>query len=186
NDLKGAIAAANSFLSTTPDALNTTKGLAILVALAEACKYSGDQKGLESACKRLIAADPRGAGGERARALLGGCAQSTARNLGAADTLQLAYSMFGKDDLDRPIEICQRTLDLASGTPEEAQVGAETCLLLGAAFAKRNWLQEAAVAWDAGAEKYPTGDMAPDCLWKAVNCYVQLNGQDSRPVYKER
>src|SRR5262249_24255505 len=83
-------------------------------------------------------------------------------------------------------EICQRTLDLASGTPEEAQVGAETCLLLGAAFAKRNWLQEAAVAWDAGAEKYPTGDMAPDCLWKAVNCYVQLNGQDSRPFYKER
>src|SRR5262249_12381169 len=119
NDLKGAIAAANSFLSTTPDALNTTKGLAILVPLPEGCKDWGDKKGLESACKRLMAADPRGAGGERARELLGGGAQSTARNLGAADTLQLAYSMFGKDDLDRTIEICQRTLDLASGTPEE-------------------------------------------------------------------
>ncbi len=182
-DHAASVAIADDFFATTPGALDTLKGLAILAQQAEASRSLGDRRRLEEAAQKLIDIDPHGPAGERGRELLG---EGGAFALSAADTLELAETSAGRGELERAVALGQQVLILARGTGEEADLGARTGLLLGALFAQRGWLHEAAVAWDASADTYAKGKDAPECLWRAVNCYLTLQSREQRPFYGER
>jgi tetratricopeptide (TPR) repeat protein len=184
NDHAGAAATAKDFFQTIPDAYKTLKGLAVLALQADAYKNLGDQKELENAARKLIELDPRGPGGEKGREFLGGGGGSGGGSLSAADTMRLAESSAGRGDSARAISLCQDVMILARGSSEEANLGSKAGLLLGALFAQRNQLHEAAVAWDAAADRYPKGKDAPECMWRAINCYLSLQAQEQRSYYK--
>lgn len=180
-DHAAAAEAAREFLTSTPEAEKTLKGLAILVQQAEAYSGLGDTAGLETAAKRLVEVDPYGLGGEKGRELLGG---GSGGSLSAVETMKLAETSAGRGDIDRAVALCQDVLILARGTAEEQNLGAQAGLTLGALFARRGLLHEAATAWDGSADRYAKGKDAPDCLWRAVNCYMTLQGQEQRAYYK--
>ncbi len=182
-DHAAAVALADDFFATTPDALETLKGVALLAQQAEAARSLGDRKRLEETAQMLIDIDPRGPAGERGRELLG---EGGAFALTAADTLELAETSAGRGELERAVALGQQVLILARGTNEEADLGARAGLLLGALFAQRGWLHEAAVAWDSAADGYAKGKDAPECLWRAVNCYLTLQSREQRPYYGQR
>ena len=58
-DPAGAIEWAKKFLDTTPGALETQHGLAVLAAKAEAHLALGDQRGASECADKLVATDPR-------------------------------------------------------------------------------------------------------------------------------
>ncbi len=66
----GAIATAQDFLKTTPDALKTQQGLAVVAALADAQQASGDFDGVRSSANLLIQADPHGSWGGQGNRIL--------------------------------------------------------------------------------------------------------------------
>ncbi|HET6201579.1 MAG TPA: hypothetical protein VFI25_02115 [Planctomycetota bacterium] len=183
-----AIEAAKDYLGTTADPLAAGRGLAVLAAEADCELASGDLTGAGATADRLVAADPNGVWGRYGRELQGRMLGGGGSSSGAdpAKLIRVAEAMVEGGDADRALEICGEALRLARGSPQEASLGSEAFLLIGALYARRGWLHEASVAFDAAAERYPTGEMAPEGLWKAVLCYLRLNGQEKRPFYKRR
>ena len=181
-DAAAALETAKDFFATIPDAGQTLKGLAILGQQAEALKTLGDQKGVETVAQRMIELDPRGPGGERGRELLGASASGS---LGGVDTYRLAESAARRGEVERAIALCQQTMVLARGTSEEAKLGAQACLLLGALLAQRGWMHEAVVAWSGVTQRHAKGAEAPECLWRAANGYLALQSQERSAFYKD-
>jgi tetratricopeptide (TPR) repeat protein len=179
-DAAAALEVAKDFFATIPDAGQTLKGLAILGQQAEAQKKLGDQKGVEATAQHMIELDPRGPGGEKGRELLGAASSGS---LGGVDTYRLAESAARRGEVERAIELCQQTMVLARGTAEEAKLGAQACLLLGALQAQRNWMHEAVVAWSGVTQRYAQGAEAPECLWRAANGYLALQAQERSPAF---
>src|SRR5262245_31353341 len=130
----------------------------------------------------MIELDPRGPGGERGRELLGAASSGS---LGGVDTYRLAESAARRGEVERAIRLCQDTMVLARGTGEEAKLGAQACLLLGALEAQRGFLHEAVVAWSGVTQRYSKGAEAPECLWRAANGFLSLQAQERSPFYKE-
>lgn len=180
-DQAGAAAVAADFRASTPDSWTTLKGLAVLALQADAYQALGDQKGLNEVAKTLVEVDPFGEGGRRGRELLGG--GGGASTLGAAETLGLAQQSAAREP-DHAMELCRRVVVLARGTPDQASLGASAGLLLGALHAQRGQMHESVVAWDEAAERYKDGKDAPECLWRAINGYLQLQGTERRSLYK--
>ncbi len=181
-DHAGAAAVAEDFLAATPDALETLKGLAVLAQQAEAYKSLGDDKALEATAGKLLEADPRGAGGELGRELLRGGAKTT---LGASDTLKLAETAVARRELERGVALCQEVMILARGTSEEHNLGARAGLFLGVALVQMGRLPDAVVAWDGSAQRYAQGKDGPECLWRTVTGYLELQSQERRAYYKK-
>lgn len=181
-DAPAALEVVKDFFATIPDAGQTLKGLAILGQQAEAQKKLGDQKGVEATAQRMIELDPRGPGGEKGRELLGA---SSAGSLGGVDTYRLAESAARRGEIERAIGLCQQTMVLARGTTEEAKLGAQACLMLGALQAQRGWMHEAVVAWSGVTPRYAQGADAPECLWRAANGFLALQAQERNSFYKD-
>ncbi len=177
-----AVEAAKDFYATIPNPGQTLKGLAILGQQAEALKTLGDQKGVEAVAQRMIELDPRGPAGERGRELLGA---TSSGSLGGADTYRLAEAAARRGEVERAIGLCQQTMILARGTSEEAKLGAQACLLLGALQAQRGWMHEAVVAWSGVTQRHAQGAEAPECLWRAANGYLALQAQERSSFYKD-
>lgn len=178
-----AVEVAKDFFATIPNAGLTLKGLAILGQQAEALKKLDDSKGVEAVAQRMIELDPRGPGGERGRELLGAAASGS---LGGVDTYRLAESAARRGEIERAVGLSQQVLVLARGTSEEAKLGAQACLLIGALQAQRGWMHEAVVAWSGVMmQRYAQGADAPECLWRAANGYLALQAQERSPFYRD-
>ncbi len=181
-DFADVAAAAKDFFDTVPDAIRTPKGRAILSLQAEAFRSLGDQKEMEAAAKRLIEADPNGPGGKRGREILGEVTGGS--NVTAADTMRYAEGAAQNGEFEGAVSRCQQVLILARGTPEEQELGARSCLLLGALYYGRGFVHEAVVVWDTGSDRYAKGKDAPECLWRAIYGYLALQSAEQRPFYK--
>lgn len=182
-DHDGVIATAEDFLATVPEPLRAYRGIAILMAAADAYRGKGDGAAVEAAAKRLIEADPRGPGGERGRLLL---REGGATQIVASDSLKLAEAAAGRGETDRAIALAQEAARLAHGSQNEHDAGAQAGVLIGALYAQKGWMHEAAAAWDAAAQRYADGKDAPECLWRAINAYLTLGGQEKTKFYRER
>lgn len=180
-DQAGAAAVGQDFLDTTPDALEALKGLAVLAQQAEAYKSLGDDKALEATARLLVEADPRGPGGELGRELLRGGAKAA---LGAADTLKLAETAVARRELERGVALCQEVMISARGTSDEQNLGARAGLFLGVALVQMGRLHDAVVAWDGSSQRYGKGKDGPECLWRTVTGFLELQEQERRAYYK--
>ena len=181
-DAAAAIETAKDFFATIPHAGQTMRGREILIQQAEALKKLGDGKAVEAIAQQLIELDPRGPGGERGRELLGA---SSSGSLGGADIYRLAESAARRGEVERAIDLCQQAMVLARGTSEEAKLGAQACLMLGALMAQRGWMHEAVVAWSGVTQRYAKGADAPECLWRAANGFLALQEKDRSAFYKD-
>ncbi len=183
-----AIEAAQDFLATTPDALSSAQGKGVMLSLAEA-QAQADPKAARDTLDRLSEIDPRGYWGHRARLLIG--EMLTGGGSGGGDLsperlLAVAETLAGGGDAEKAIPVCITALERARGSATEAQVGCDAYMLIGAVYAKRSWYHEAAAAFDAAHESFPGAAKAPDALWRALNCYIELNGAEKLPLYKKR
>jgi tetratricopeptide (TPR) repeat protein len=177
-----AAEAARDFFATVPDAIHTPKGRAILSLQAEAYRSLGDQKQMEATARRLIEIDPNGPGGKRGREILGEVGGGS--NLGAGQVMGFAEGAAANGEFEEAVARCQQVMILARGTSEATALGGRACLLLGALYAGHGWLHEAVVVWDSAADRYGEAKEAPECLWRAINGYLALQGQEQRPFYK--
>ena len=177
------VEASRDFYSSIPSPAKSMKGLAVLVQEAEACKALDDAKGLETAARKLIDADPRGAAGARGRELLGQAGPSA---LNVGDTYRLAESNFNRGDLDGAIGQCQQVFILARGTPTEADLGSQAALMLGGAYAQKQEWYEAVASWEAALDRYGKGKYAADCMWSAITGYLNLLKAEQKPYFKNK
>jgi len=185
SDAAGAVATANDFFATIPDAGNAIRGLSVLSKLAEAQRALGDEKGVTTTANKMIELDPQGPAGELGRELLGGGGGGGGGSLGAVDTLRLANSAAGRGETERAIGLCQQALLAARGTSEEANLGADACALLGTMFYQRGLTHEAVVAWSGVSPRYEKGKAAAECLWRAANGYLALHAAERGTFYKD-
>ncbi len=176
-DFAGAAATAQDFLDTVSDPLKADQGLPILAAQAEALGEAGDVPGSLAAAQALVAADPRGAWGARGREILANSA-----SLGSAGSaqapppvlLRIAETLFAKGEALRGHQTCAQARHGARRTATEQDIGAESFVLEGDAYAREGNIWDACVAWEAAALLYPQGVRAPDGLWSAINGYSDL------------
>jgi outer membrane protein assembly factor BamD (BamD/ComL family) len=187
NDHAGAIAAAKAYLDTVNGALEGKQGLAVLAALAKAQLAAGDVKGAQDSAERLVKEDDRGSWGAVGRdiqsQLLSGPGSG---NVGATEMYKIANSLADKANYERAQQICRQGILATRGLDKEANLGTDGYLLLGTIYARRGWINESALAFDAGADRYPNGDKAPELVYQSLQMYLRLNAEDKEPFYKKR
>jgi tetratricopeptide (TPR) repeat protein len=187
-DFPGAIATARNYLDTINGALEAKQGLAVLAAMAKAQLASGDVKGAQESAQKLVDNDDRGPWGAAGRdiqsQLINGGGGSGQIN--ASDTLKIAQAQASKGNFERAQQICRQAIQAARGNEKEAGLSVEGYMLLGSIYAQRRWYTEAATAFDAGAERYPNAEKAPEAVYSALQLYLVLNAEDKRPFYKKR
>lgn len=177
-DNAGAAATAVDYFASIPEPYSALRGLAVLAQLAQTYKDLGDDKLLEETAKKLVELDKNGPAGARGRELLQGGGGGA--SLGANDTLRLAESAVARGEFDRAIGFCQEVIHSARG-PAGQDLGARAGLWLGHALLQKQQMHEAVVAWDTSAQRYAQGKDASDCLWRAINGYIEL--QKENPTY---
>jgi hypothetical protein len=186
-----AVEAGKDFLETTQDALITVaQGKAVLYAIAEA-QANFDEKAARETANRLSEADPAGYWGTQAKRLIGrmfveGPRDPADPGLTPEKLVEIAETLALSDEAQRAIPICMSAIARCKGTDKEAAIGTDAYIIIGAVYAKREWLHEAAAAFDAAWTTYPSADKAPDALWRALDCYLRLGGEEKLPFYKKR
>lgn len=180
-----AIKVANDFFATIQDATKASRALAILAALADAYDANGDMKGRDRIANRLIELDPQGPGGKKGRELLGG-GGGGASKMNARNLLALANQQAGGGETDKAMETCRQALALARGSKDEANIGSEACVLLGALYSQKELYEEAVTVWDAVIDRYGDGTFAADALWRSINGYIKLGAKQKRPIWDKR
>jgi tetratricopeptide (TPR) repeat protein len=186
-DLPAAIAAAKDYVGTINGALEAKQGLAVLAALAKAQLAAGDAKGAQESAQKLVENDDRGPWGAVGRDIQGQLLSGAGGgSTGAADMLKISSALADKGSFERAEQICRQAIQAAHGQEKEANVGCDGYLLLGSIYVRRGWFNEGALAFDAGAERYPNGEKAPELVYQALQLYLRLNAEDKRPFYKKR
>lgn len=186
-DYPGAVETAKKFFKTTPAALESRQGLAVLAAQAEAQILATDTKGANETAQQLVQADDRGPWGAKGREIQSRLLnQGGGGSIGAADTLKIAQSMWTRGDIVNAMRISHQAIESARGSKDEATIAVDAYLFLGSMYAARNWNHEASIAFDTAAEKYPKADKAPEALYQAMQAYLRLNAEEKRPYYKKR
>lgn len=175
---------AKDFFTTTPDALYTTSGLAVLAAQADARLGSGDIAGAGEIAQQLVDADADGPWGARGRDILSKSIGNVA--IGPERLLKIARTQFDRGAYEKALDVYTQARVAAKGSPKEADVGAESFLFAGAIYSQLERNHEAAAAWDAAVDQYPNGELAPDALWQAIGCYQTLHATERQPFYKKR
>jgi hypothetical protein len=184
-DYPAALTVAKEFFDTTPGVFETRSGLAILAAKAEVLLAMGDTKGASDAADKLVEEDPRGPWGSKGRELQGKLVSGG----GAIDPdklLKIASTYNARGDTEHALQFAHVALNAARGNPKEAQIGTDAYGLIGSIFQGRGWMHEAALAYDAGADKYPSAENAPMLMSNAIKCYLAINKDDKSPYYKKR
>ncbi|MGH7150783.1 MAG: hypothetical protein ACREIU_08800, partial [Planctomycetota bacterium] len=180
------LAAAKDYLATVAEALSASRGLAVLAAQADVQLQAEDLAGAGESAERLVAADPNGAWGRYGREIQGRLLGGNASAGDAGKMLRIAETLISGGEGERALDVCREVLEVAKGSPEEADAGAHALLLVGAIYAGREWYHEASAAFDAATERFPTGAEAPEALWRAVQSYLRLNEKERRPFYRRR
>lgn len=182
-----AVAAADDYLRSIPDAESAATGPAVLAAKADAQIAAEDSAGAGETARRLIEIDGSGPWGNKGREILarliGGAGGAT---VDPAEILRVAQSQLGQRRIKPALEAIQRALQAARGHAKEQDIGSQALYLMGQAYRQKGWYHEAAAAFDAAYDLYPQGDAAPDALAAGIDAYTKLNAQERRPFYKTR
>lgn len=150
--------------------------------LCEAQIATGD-KGAGDTAKMMIKEDENGIGAVWGRELL--------EKMGGAvgtpytDKLKTAETKIAANDFDRGIAVCRQVLFDTAGTTDELEAGSSTWLLIGYAYQKRFWFEEAALAFETGVNRFPKGKGAAESLSRAIECYDRANKAARRQYYKD-
>ena len=152
--------------------------------LCEAQIALGD-KGAPDTAKMMIKEDENGLGGFLGRALLekmGGAAGTP-----YTDKLKTAETKIAANDYDRAIAVCRQVLFETANTPDEMEAGSSSWLSIGWAYQKRGWFEEAALAYEAGVNRFPKAKGAAECLSRAIAMYSTANARGARrKLFKDR
>ena len=170
------------YFATIPNALEAQQGKAVLAAQGEALFMSGDTAAATAVAQRLIENDPKGFWGYRGQKLLSDIIQVGSK-VGAGDVLKTAESLAGQGEYEKALQMCRQAVLQAKATADK-ESAAKAMLINGAIQWTRGWYHEAAVAFDAVARDYPKSEVAPDALWRAINCFMELNETDKLPMFK--
>jgi len=186
-DFAGAAAAADDYIATIPDALKSSQGMQVAIAQAHAFLDGGDTANAFKAAQKLVELDPNGPGGAEGKQILtstptGGSGVASG---GPELQLQIAGTLIGKREIARAHAACALARNQSRGTPQQADIGAESFQLDGMAYSVENRPFEACVAYDAAANLYPTGAKAADALWRSINAYSDLYEAEKRPYFKK-
>lgn len=163
-----------------------SQSMVLAKELAENQAALGDAKGARETAEKMKAADPVGIGGVWAGEILD--------RVGGAETkwqdqLRTAGSKLAskdKADEERAFAILRKILYDTAGTGEETEAGCECFVLMGYAYQRRGWAEEAALAYQMAAEKYTGAKSAIDALDSSLNLYQALQKVAKRKAYKER
>lgn len=184
-----ALAISKKFFETTPDPLETASGLAVLAQQAETQIAQGDLKGANDSANKLVDFDGNGIWGAKGREIQAQLLQGPGSSkIGAVDTLKIAASLANKGQGERALQICQQAIAAAHGTSNEAAIGVDAYLLIGSIYLQRpgSWSPEAAVAFDAAADRYPNAEKAPEAVYQSLQQYIILNREEKKSLYKTR
>jgi len=170
------------YFATIPQALEAQQGKAVLAAQGEAHLMLGDNNAATAVAQKLIEIDPKGRWGYRGQQLLSSIIAGGGP-VGTEKTLNTAESLAGQGEYERALQLCRQTV-LQAKTPEDMKFAAKAMFITGAINASRLWFHEAAVAYDAVVRRYPKSEEAPDALWRAIQCYLELDETDKLPMFK--
>ena len=171
------------YFATIPQGLEAMQGKAVLAAQGDAYFMLGDSTAATAVAQKLIETDPKGFWGYRGQQLLSNLIASGRGGVGTEKVLKTAESLAGQGEFERALQMCRETV-LQAKTPEDMKFAAEAMLITGAIYATRGWFHEAAVAFDAVVRRYPKSEVAPDALWRAIQCFIELDETDKLPMFK--
>lgn len=184
NDPRGAIDAAKDFFATIADPYESLNGLAVLAAMGKA-QLAVDRKGCMETIDKLLELDGGGPWGGVARELQGQLVASGA-GMSAADLLKIGYNYSQRGMGEKAQAFARQAIQAAKGEKDGANVAVDSWLLIGAIYAQRGWQMEAALAFDACAERYPNAEKAPEAVYQALMQYVSLASAEKKQIFKTR
>jgi tetratricopeptide (TPR) repeat protein len=190
-DMKAAV---KDLETTIENAYTVPRGLGVLGTLGDNLIAAGDAAGVKETIERLRNVhkqhhDPWAEWKARdleARLAGGGGAEGG----GASDagaTLRIAQTLFSQQKYDQAVRMCRVAIEAVRGTDKEVQISTDAWVLIGVTYATRGFLHEAAVAYDTLADKYAASELAPEALWRAATCYMNLNSREKvKKFYDKR
>jgi tetratricopeptide (TPR) repeat protein len=172
------IEAAKDYFATIPDALQAQQGPGVLAAKAEAHLALGETDAATADAQKLQEIDPKGKWGYRGQELLAQIINSgSGPKIGAEKMLGIASSLAQQGNLEQALRTCRGVL-LQSKAPDDAKYAAQALVVIGFIMWDRGWYHEASVAFDAVVRRYPKTEIAPDALWRAIQCFDELDSSD--------
>jgi tetratricopeptide (TPR) repeat protein len=178
-----AVAAADDFVRSIPDAHAASSGPEVLAAKAEAEMSAGDFAAASATAQGLSDLDPQGWAGRTGRELL---ARMPVGGLAPDKLLRIAETSTNRGEFGRALDLLRRTREAAAGQPNEQDIGASAYFQTGRVFGYLGRMHEASLAYDNAFEFYPEGAQAPEALNAAVNAYRQLASKEKSRFYAER
>jgi tetratricopeptide (TPR) repeat protein len=187
-DYEKAIAAAKEYQATMPGALDVSNGPQLLYVQGKAHQEAGDDDAAKAIAQRIIDRDPNGPWASLGRALLADIVirKGGGGTLDPRQYINLAVAAFENGQTGQAMQLCHRAVGVARGTDKEAEIGLEAYITIGAMFARQQWWHEAALAFDVAAERFGGAPNAGDALWRAIQCYMQINGEEKNAYYKRK
>jgi tetratricopeptide (TPR) repeat protein len=179
-----AIAAVKDFFDHSVAPNDAQFGFALLAARADAELANGDAKSGAATATKLQELDPDGPWGARGREILaktigGGASGATAsRKMGSTQLLKIADALVAKGSIAEAQRVCVRALDAAAG---DADGSVDVLLMMGAIQGRQKDYAAAAVCFDTAWTLYPKASRAADAVYRALNCYQQLNAAEKKP-----
>src|SRR5262249_22481433 len=102
------------------------------------------------------------------------------------ELLRVAQTMLDRGNEARALELCRQAASAAKSDPKLADTGLQAYMKMGKIFRDRKWFSEAALAFDAGADRFPTAGDAAEGVYQALQTYLGLNNDEKKPFYKRR
>jgi tetratricopeptide (TPR) repeat protein len=175
------VAVGKDYFATIVEPWESPQSMAVADMLGNAQVDSGDTKGATDTAAGMKKQDPNGVGGYLAGLILertGGGSYT--------DRLKSAQGKLEINDPDTAIAICRIVLAETAGTPEEADAGTDAWLLIGAAYQRRGWSEEASLAYQTAADRFPKAKGAVDALLRANECYGAAKRIGKRKLFDDR
>jgi tetratricopeptide (TPR) repeat protein len=182
-DYAGAIETTKKYFTTLPEPYAAINGLAVLAARADAELASGDTKTATESAQKLIELNDKGIWGAKGRDILAKIIGGTGGgDLDAGSMIKIATQLAQRGDETRAMQVAHQAINLARGTPKEANVGCEAYILIGSIFQQRGpgWSYEAALAFDTAADTWPKAEKAAQAVYQGMSVYLRLNTEDKR------
>jgi tetratricopeptide (TPR) repeat protein len=175
------IAVGQDFFDSTPEPWESPSSMVVAREVADAQFAAGDVKASIDTGKEMIKIDPAGIGAAWGREIVDRAGGGT-----YLDKMKTAEARVAANDLDRGIAIARQVIAETAGTPDEQEAGCDSLLLIGFAYQKRGWFEEAALAYQTAVDRYPKAKNASEALVRAIDCYAAAQRGGKRRYYKEQ
>lgn len=175
------IAVGQDFFDSTPEPWESPQSMAVAREVADAQFASGDVKGSIETGKGMIKIDPAGIGAAWGREIVDRAGGGT-----YLDKMKTAELRVAANDLDRGIAIARQVIAETAGTADEQEAGCDSLLLIGFAYQKRGWMEEASLAYQTAVDRFPKAKNAAEALVRAIDCYALAQRSGKRKYYKEK